>query len=186
MRNNKTLLILMVVLLGIILIVTFNRPPSNFVSYSIYLTPDEESEITMIIPVVMDNKSGEIDQVMFINPRYQEGKALLEIIDTSKGPALKIITHDELQIDFSKRYEESGVELLATKTFSMTEITYDEIGEPTRKCWVYFNSSTNQTQRFWFILSAGDRDRSHSYEISGRNFSNGWHQLTFGESIGIA
>ncbi|MDW7775198.1 MAG: hypothetical protein SCH39_02540 [Methanosarcinales archaeon] len=164
--------------------------PSGYVSYSIYITPANGSETILFVPIVIDNKSGEIAEVMFTDPRFPEGSAQLDIIDTDKGPAMKIITNEYTQIKFSKDYfEVGGSELRLNRTFSMTKIS--EVSNYTGKpksmleSWVYVNSTTNQTSRFLLTIGAGNKDRIHDLSVSGRNLSNGWHLITVEEGYGV-
>ena len=159
--------------------------PSSRVGYTIDVTPSEGSETTLIIPLVTDNISGEIDKVMFVNPRFPKGNASLKIIETSKGPALKIVTYETIEIKFSERYNEKGVELITNKTLSMTEFNYDEKGKPVIKSWIYINSTKNNVPFFWITMSAG-AEKSRLLEISGENVSNGWHQIDVEEGYAIA
>ncbi len=140
----------------------------------------------MIFPLAIDNTSGEIDQVMNVEPRFPKGSAVLEIIETDKGPAIKIIANEEVEIDFSKSYKESGAEIRANKTLSMTNQTYDEMGKTIMKSWIFVNSTANQTQRFIISLHAGDSDRVRVLRLSGVNVTNGWHQFTVEEGYGIS
>jgi len=172
-------------LLSSIFIGCINQSSSR-VGYTIDVNPPNDSETTLIIPLVIDNKSDEIDEVMLVNPRFPEGSALLEIIRTDKGHALKIVTHEKVEIKFSKYYEESGAELRANKTLSMTNLIYDENGKTIMKSWVYLNSTSNQTTHFWITLMAGDKDRIRILDVIGRNVTNGWHQFTVEEGYGIS
>ena len=74
--------------------------------YAIFITPSEGAETTLIIPVIMDANTGGIDDVMLADPIFSEGNASLEIIETESGPALKIITHEYVQIYIIKDYDE--------------------------------------------------------------------------------
>ena len=186
MRNNMVVLTSLIILL----IITFSGciiRSNSYAGYSVWVWPEEDSEISLIIPVVINNNSGEIDQIMFVDPRFPKGRALLEIVETDKGPGLKIETQEELEIDFSKNYKESGTELRVNMTLSMTNISYDEETEQKNMVsWIYLNSTTNQTPHFWISLSAGDSDISRTLGIGERNLSNGWHQLIVEEGIAIA
>lgn len=182
MKNKKNLIVIQIIIFS--LIFTGCTTQSNNVGYTIFLTPSDGAKTTLIIPVVWDDKSGKMDQVMSVEPRFPKGNASVEIIETEKGTALKIETTQELQLKFSKRYSESGSELIASKTLSMTNKSNDEVGKPIMKSWFYLNSSTNQTERFWVIFSTGG-ERTLNLELSGRNVSNGWHQITLAESIAV-
>lgn len=183
--RSKFLLIILITVLSLIFVGCINQP-SSYVGYTIYIWPDENSEATMIIPLVMDNKSGTIDQVMLIEPRFPKGSAFLKIIETDKGPALKITTKEEVQIKFSEDYTEIGAELRVNKTLSMTNLTYDENGRQLMISWVYINSTTNQIPRFVISLLAGDSDKVRVLRIGEKNASNGWHQFTVEEGYGIS
>ncbi|MFA4936599.1 MAG: hypothetical protein WC568_12275 [Candidatus Methanoperedens sp.] len=123
---------------------------------------------------------------MNVEPRFPKGSAFLEIIKTEKGPALKLTAREEVQVKFSKDYRESGADIRANKTLSMTNLTYDENGKPIMKSWVFVNSTVNQTQRFIISLHAGDSDRVRVLRLSGVNVTNGWHQFTVEEGYGIS
>ena len=183
MKHIKVLFI--IILLSSTLIGCINRS-SNNVGYSIYLTPDPGSEITMLIPVVIDMKYGGIDDVMLITPKFPKGNASFGIIGTEKGTALKITTNEELQIRFSKYYNETSFELMDNKTLSMTNRTYDKNGKTILKSWVFFNSTTNNTESYRSTLMAGDKNKILILEIGARNISNGWHQFTVKEGYGIS
>lgn len=184
MKYIKVLLIC--ILLSSTLFGCINRPSSN-VGYSIYLTPDEDSEITLLIPVVTDKKYGGIDEVMLIDPKFPKGSALFEIVETEKGSALKITTNEEVQIRFLKYYDdETRFELMENKTLSMTNITYDKTGKSIMKSWIFFNSTTNHTESYRSTLMAGDKNEILILEIGDRNISNGWHQFTVKEGYGIS
>lgn len=183
-KDNKVLLTIFIILLSSILIGCINQPTSS-IYYSIYVWPDENSETTLIVPVILDKKSGEIDQVMLTVPRFSKGNASLEIIETDRGTALKITTNEELQIKFSKYYDKSVSELRENRTISLTEISYDK-EQKIMKSWVYLNSTTNHIPHFWISLSFGDTDKSQSFEIGERNVTNGWHQFTVEEGYGIS
>lgn len=185
MKINKFLLIILIALLISTIIGCINQPSSS-VSYAIFLTPSEGSETTLIIPLVMDNKSGGIDQAMREVPISTKGNPIFEITKTEHGHALKIIARETTEIWFSKDYTESGEELRVNKTLSMTNLTYDEKGKPIMKSWVYVNSTANQTQRFIISLHAGDSDRVRVLRLSGVNLTNGWHQFTVEEGYGIS
>ncbi len=184
MKRNVILLIVLLILLNSLSFGCINRSSSRVV-YTIDVTPSMDSETTLIIPLVIDNKSGDIDPLMNINPIFDEGEAYLEIIETNRGPALKIITSEVVEMRFIKYYDESGTELRANKKLSMTNISYDEKGESTIKSWVYVNSTTDQTTHFWFTLTAGDKDRINMLDIIAKNVSNGWHQIIVKEGYGI-
>lgn len=181
----KFLLIILIIFISLTILGCLGRPSSS-VSYAIFITPSEGYEATLTIPLVIDNKSGEIDQVIRVRPISTKGNPVFDIVETDKGPALRIITHEVAEIWFSKDYKESGAELRANKTLSMTNITYDERGKPIIKSWVYLNSTANQTTHFLFTLMAGYEDRIRKLDISGRNVSNGWHQITVEEGYGIS
>lgn len=183
MQINKILLIILVILLSSIGCISRS---SSSVSYIIDVAPAEDSETTLIIPLVINMKTNDIAEVMFVNPRFPKGSALIEIVQTDKGPALKIITNGEVEIDFSKYYEESGAELRLNRTYSLTNITFDDKGKQVTKGWIYLNSTTNITPLFRFTLMAGDKDRIRKLDVSGRNVSNGWHQFAVEEGIGIS
>lgn len=178
-----------IVLIVLIIILTSNgciNRPSGDVGYGIFITPDEDSETILIIPLVMDNGTGEIGNVMKVNPRFAEGNASLQIIETERGAALKITTYEYTEFWFSKKYYKiSSAELIANKTLSMTEFNYDEKGKPVIKSWVYVNSTTNNVPFFWITMYAG-AEKSRLLEISGENVSNGWHQIDVEEGYAIA
>ena len=185
MKYGKILSTLLIILIFTILTGCIDRPSSH-VDYTLYITPDGDSDAVMIVPLVIDNKSGDIDQIMRGNPRFSEGNAFVDIIETDEGPAHKITTHEITEIWFSQDYKENGAELRENKTFSMANISYDEFGEKTIKCWVYLNSTTNNTPSFVISLQAGDKDRLRLLSFGQRNVSNGWHQLIVKEGYGIS
>ncbi|MDW7777391.1 MAG: hypothetical protein SCH39_13800, partial [Methanosarcinales archaeon] len=101
--------------------------------------------------------------------------------------ALKITTNEEVQIRFSKYYDdETRFELMENKTLSMTNITYDETGKSIMKSWIFFNSTTNHTESYRSTLMAGDKNEILILEIGDRNISNGWHQFIIKEGYGIS
>ena len=185
MKRTKILLVVLLILLSSLFIGCINRSSSR-ISYTIDVTPSMDSKTTLIIPLVIDKKSGDIDQVMNTNPIFDEGEAHLEIIETNRGPALQIIASEPIEIRYSKFYDENGAELRLNKTLSMTNISYDENGKSIMKSWVYINSTTNQTTHFWFTLMAGDKDRINMLDISISNISNGWHEIIVKEGYGIS
>lgn len=178
MTINKIYPVLLLILLSLVLAGCVGEP-KGYVGYTIFITPSEESETTLIIPVVMDINTGGIDGVMLADPIFGEGNASLEIIETGRGPALKIITHEYMQIYIIKDYDESGPELIPNKTLSMTNTTYDEMGDPVMTAWLYANSTANQS-RIWITMSVGAAE-SRVLEFGGRNISNGWHQFSIEE-----
>lgn len=184
-KYNKILLTILIILFSSAFFGCISRSNSS-VSYAIFLTPSKGAETTFIIPLVVDNKSGEIDQVMREVPISTTGNPIFEIIKTDHGHALKIITRETTEIWFSKDYRESGAEIRANKTLSMTNLTYDGEGKPTMKSLVFVNSTANQTQRFIISLHAGDSDRARILRLSGVNVTNGWHQFTVEEGYGIS
>jgi len=178
MKNKKIFSMILIILLSFDFIGCVEE--SSYVGYSIYVTPTQNAETTLIVPLVIDKNSGEIAPVMKVNPKFSKGSADLEIINTDKGPALKIITHEEIVVRFTKDYNKNGSELRQNRIFSMTNITHDE----NVRSWVYFNSTKNQTDFFWITLRAGDEEKQ-LFEISGRNISNGWHQFNIKKGIEI-
>ncbi|MCX9014818.1 MAG: hypothetical protein OIN89_08515 [Candidatus Methanoperedens sp.] len=168
MKNNKILLIFLIIILTPVFLGCIDRQ-SSYVSYSIYVTPDENSETTLIVPVVIDNKSGEIDEVMTNPKKFSSGGGVLETIETDKGLALKIIINEEVEIDFSKEYKEITSDLMRNKTLSMTNLNYDENGKPVIKSWVYVNSSAGQVPRFFVSLHIGE-----NYKVQFLRF--GWQK----------
>ena len=178
MKLNKIYLVLLLIFLSSVFAGCIGEPKSRL-TYTIFFTPAEGSETTLIIPVIMDVNSGEIDDVMLANPRYAEGNGSSEIIETEKGPALKIILHEYAQIKFARYCNESGPELIPNKTLSMTNTTYDEMGNPVMTAWLYINSTANQS-RVWISMDVGAAE-SRELEFGGRNISNGWHQFTVEE-----
>ncbi|MDO9098634.1 MAG: hypothetical protein Q7U60_11005, partial [Candidatus Methanoperedens sp.] len=143
--NFKILLV--VILLSSTLLGCINRPISH-IDYSIYATPNQDSETTLIVPVVIDARSDEIDDVMLVSPRFPKGSALVDIIETDKGTALKITLSEPTEIWFSKYYKKSGAELRMNSTLSMTNVISNEKGKMIIKSWVYVNSTANQIPRF--------------------------------------
>lgn len=182
MKHIKILLIFLIIIITSIGCI---NQPRNFESYSIYIWPIEDSETTIIIPLVIVNNSGKIDNVM-INPRFSKGNALLENIETDKGLALKIITNKEVEIDFSKDYKERDSELKENKTLSMTNLNHDEKGKAVIKSWVYVNSSAGQVPRFFVSLHVGENYKVRFLRFGERNISNGWHQIDVEEGYAIA
>ncbi|MDW7775205.1 MAG: hypothetical protein SCH39_02575 [Methanosarcinales archaeon] len=178
MMNNKMLLVILIILLSSNFNGCLNK--SSYIGYSIYVTPTQGSETILIVPLVMDKNSGEIASVMNVKPKFSKGNADLEIINTDKGPAMKIITNEEIVVRFTKDYKENGAELRQNRILSMTNTTHDEIATS----WAYFNSTKNQTTFFWITLRAGD-DKKQLFEISGRNISNGWNQFNVKKGIEI-
>ncbi|MCK5591615.1 MAG: hypothetical protein KAI72_06645 [Candidatus Pacebacteria bacterium] len=178
-----------IVLIVLIIILTSNgciNRQSGDVDYGLFITPARESETILIVPLVLDNDTAEIANVMRVNPRFAEGNASLQIIETERGAALKITTDEYTEFWFSKKYYNiSSDKLMANKTLSMTEFNYEEKGKPVIKSWVYVNSTTNNTSRIWITMSAGDGKARH-LRISSRNISNGWHQIDVEEGISIA
>ena len=180
MGINKIYPVLLIILLSSVFAGCIDEPKSQL-GYTIFITPSEESETTLIIPVVMDINTGEIDDVMLAGPRFAEGNGSSEMIETEKGLALKITTYGVAQIKFSMYCNESGPEVIANKTLSMTNITYDEMGNLVMTTWLFVNSNTNQTPHIWIVMDAGGAGKIRELEFGGRNISNGWHQFTVEE-----
>lgn len=183
MKLNKIYMVVLLILLSSVFAGCIGESKS-YVGYVIYITPSEGSETTLIIPVVMDINSGEIDDVMLVDPIVAEGNASLEIIETENGPALKITTREYVQIYFTRDYDESGPELIANKTLSMTNTTYDEMDNHVMTAWLYANSTANQS-RIWIMMHAGAAE-VRDLEFGGRNISNGWHQFNVEEGYSYA
>ena len=176
--NKKYLIILLIILLSSVFAGCIGEPKSRL-TYTIFFTPSEGLETTLILPVIMDVNTGKIDEVMLADPRFAEGNGSSEIIETEKGPALKITTYEYVQIKFARFCNESSPELIPNKTLSMTNTTYDEMGYPLMTAWLYVNSTANQS-RIWITMSVGAA-KSRELEFGGRNISNGWHQFTVEE-----
>lgn len=156
-------------------------------SYDFSVESGGGSNVTLIVPVVLDSDTGEPAPVMG-EPRVR-GNASLSFVDTERGKGIRIVTEGGTYYGYSKMY---GGNLSFNRSFSTSEMPRVPIEQSFRdtKVWVY--SESDSPFRFSIRLDVrdykgrkGDTQFVRSYSVRGEADGDGWQRFPVNKSVAV-